>query len=216
MRWMTWKTLIPPATLPLAVSVAVAIAGPGGLLGLTQPDATPAAVARHIVPPDGGGSGPGVNPLGTNPTIAATSAPTGSPTHPTPPVPTPPVKPSPLPSPPPSLGPPTPPPESTATPAPTQSPPGPLFLEAEAVAMAKDYTITSMPSVVVQFNWCTGDWLGTAWGAICEIVDPACKVFTDLGLLCPLAPLQLDFYLYESGPVITPADAATTLILDSY
>ncbi len=82
--------------------------------------------------------------------------------------------------------------------------------------MVKDYTITNMATVTVLFNWCTADWLGTAWGAICQIVDPACRVFTDLGLLCPLPPLALNFYLYESGPVITPADAATTLVLNSY
>jgi hypothetical protein len=214
MKWMTWKALVPPAALPLAVSVAVALAGPGGFFASTPPN-TPAALVSDIRPTDGPGT---PTPIVTHP------GPTPAPTQAgaTPPVPTPPVKPSPLPSPaptpPPTPGP-TLPPGSTSTPSPAPTPtppPGPIFIEAEVVVMVKNYTITNMATVTVAFNWCTADWLGSAWGAICQIVDPACKAFTDLGLPCPLPPLALNFYLYEAVPTIVPADAATTLILQTY
>ena len=156
MKWMTWKALVPPAALPLAVSVAVALAGPGGFFASTPSDA-PAALVGDIRPTDG----------------AHTQTP-------------------------------------IATPA------GPIFLEAEVVVMVKNYTITSMATVAVVSNWCTSDWLGSAWGASCQIVDPACKAFTDLGLPCPLTPLALNFYVYEAAPTIVPADEATTLILQLY
>ena len=104
-------------------------------------------------------------------------------------------------------------PSPAATPTP---PPGPIYTEVEVVVMERNHTITNMATVTVVFNWCTADWLGSAWGAICEIVDPACTAFTDLGLPCPLPPLALNFYLYEAVPTIIPADAATLLILQLY
>lgn len=82
--------------------------------------------------------------------------------------------------------------------------------------MVRDYTIAAMETVTVAFNWCSAAWLGTVWGAACQIVDPVCDPFTLLGALCPYPSLTLSFYLYEGDLSILPADEITRQVLDSY
>jgi hypothetical protein len=61
MRWLSfWKALIPPAIVPLALWMAVALAGPGGIVEVgNEPEPTPAAadVDGGSDGVDGGGEG---------------------------------------------------------------------------------------------------------------------------------------------------------------
>jgi len=219
---MDWKTLLPPVAIPLIVTLAVTLAGPNAPLELTHGKAEPPpagrtdpeVVGRRATPtvaPVPGKTTPAL-PIPGPPAPAASppvtprspqSSPPAATSTPVPTVPTPPAEPPPLPTPPPSPG-------------PTPPPGGPFLAEAEVVALVRDYTVAGMATVTVSFNWCSADWLGTAWGAVCEIVDPLCEPFELLGLPCPLPPLKLSFYVYETGPSVTPADVATGLILDAY
>ena len=71
MNWMIWKGLMPPAVVPLMISLAVALAGPGGLFGVT-PDRTP--ISGSLVA-DVNASGHGGSPGNLPPGLTATPTP---------------------------------------------------------------------------------------------------------------------------------------------
>lgn len=220
MNWMMWKAFMPPAVLPLAVSMLVALAGPGGPLGLTpQHSAEQLGFgADSNSSGDGGSDGGHIPPLvGATPAPSPEQTPAPTPSTfvsavPTPTTPTTPPSPPLLPPPPPPE--PDPPPVSTPTPAPT--PPAPTITSDEACARVRVHIVANMETVTVTFKSCSAQRLGTAWGVTWKIRDPACGLQRTGQVECADEGINLKFYLYEQSGSIAAADAATALVLQTY
>ncbi len=215
MSWMVWKGLLPPVAVPLIVSAAVALAGPGGPFGLTPDGAgeQPRSFVSDVDPADSHRSSHGDSRRGSDsspaPSAEKTPAPVSTSDRTPPGVVTVPLPTEPAPAPA-SPGPTQAPPAATPTPL-----PGPLNAD-DACSLVSAYVQAAISSVTVEIKSCSAEQIAGAWAVHIRIRHPGCAPLDALGLPCVQSPLKLNFYIYEADRSIVPADDETALIIQTY
>jgi hypothetical protein len=82
----------------------------------------------------------------------------------------------------------------------------------EACAQARVYVAAEMSSVVVTFKSCSAELIDGLFLTATKIHNPTCAAANGP---CQHHSLTLRLYVHENGQIV-PADAATTLILQTY
>ena len=82
----------------------------------------------------------------------------------------------------------------------------------QACAQAQAYVTAEMASVVVTFKSCSAELIDGLFLTATKIHNPACAAANGP---CQHRSLTLRLYVHENGSIV-PADAATTLILQTY
>ena len=219
MSRIAWQGLLPPAALPFVVSIAVALAGPGGLLGLTADKAgEPTSEVANSTPASEGQVRQERGPDATHAPVVSTTPDSRSVATPTPapelvavPPETSPQSPEPG-SPAPQPATPAPTPQPTQ-PAPTPTPP---IDEAAACTLAAAYAQSQIASVTIQVRSCTAQQVAGGWLVTMRIRHPGCAALDAQGLPCASSPLKLTFFVSDADRSVVAADAETQAILDTY
>ncbi len=216
MNWTKWKPFVLPVALPLTISLAMALAGPRGPLGLTPNHVgEQTSLVTDVGSPAGRGDRDAPPLPSATPAVAPgqTPATTDSPT-PVPAVRVPPVTPPTIATPP---SPPPQPPTPGPTPAPVVTPsPAPVMDSAGACELAGAYLQAEITTVTVQVKSCAAQPIAGGWEVDMRIRHPGCAPLDELGLPCANSPLKLTFFVSDADHSVVAADAETQAILDTY